>query len=363
MSVSALNIAVRQRFADFALDLEEALSLSGCLAVFGPSGAGKSTLLRLIAGFMRPQSGRISFGDICWCDTVERTFVPAHRRAVGSVFQNGRLFPHLNVEQNLLYADRRFKGEESRYSVDEIIGAFDLSPLLHRRPDTLSGGERQRAALARTLLTRPTLLLLDEPLSALDRARKAEILPYLEDLPGRFGAPVIYVSHNVDEIALIADRTLVLKAGRVEATGPTADILTAYGADAAADGIEPGAVIAACVTGHDDAYQLTHVEIGGGVVSLPINKQKRIGETVNIRITARNVAIAMTRPQGISIRNILPATVVDFSSNEASPFASITLRVGDAQLISQVTRAACAELGLAQGQSVFALVKTASFDL
>lgn len=363
MSASSLNIAVRHRFADFALVVEEALPLSGCLAIFGPSGAGKTTLLRLIAGFMRPQSGRISFGDTCWCDTEARTFLAAHRRPVGIVFQNGRLFPHLNVEQNLLYADRRYRSDEIQYMIDEIVAAFDLSPVLQRRPETLSGGERQRVALARTLLTRPKLLLLDEPLSALDRSRKAEILPYLDDLPGRFGAPVIYVSHNIDEIALIADRTLVLKAGRVEATGPTAEILTAFGVDTEAGGIEPGAVVAARVTGHDDAYQLTQVTIGGGVVSLPINKRKRIGETVNVRIAARNVAIATARPHGISIRNILPATVINVSMSEFSPFASIVLSVGEARLSSQITRAAYEELALAQGQSVYALVKTASFDL
>ena len=363
MFIDHIEIETRNAFAGFALDVKQKIPLAGCTAVFGPSGAGKSTLLRLIAGFLRPDAGRIVFGEALWCDTGAGVHVPAHRRPVGTVFQDGRLFPHLNVEQNLLYADKRADPGEATFAIGDIVAAFDLKPLLDRGPDTLSGGERQRVALARTMLTRPKLLLLDEPLSALDRGRKAEIIPYLDGLAGRFGAPVIYVSHNVDEIVRIADQTVILNSGRVEAVGATADVLNAYGVDAGAGAFEKGAVITGAVIDHDTAYRLTRVAIGDGVVSLPINERKLAGEAVNIRIDARNVAIAAAAPKDISIRNVLPATIATMTRRPDSPFVDIVLRVGDATLLSQITKAASDDLALASGQSVHALVKTASFEI
>ena len=332
------------------------------MAVFGPSGAGKSTLLRLIAGFLRPDAGRICFGETLWCDTERRIFTSPHQRRVGTVFQDGRLFPHLNVEQNLHYADRRSHMNGERYDFSDIVDAFDLSGLLPRAPDTLSGGERQRVALARTLLTRPDLLLLDEPLSALDRRRKAEIIPYLDDLAGRFGAPVIYVSHNLEEIVRLARRTAIMTAGRIDAEGPTAEVLNAYGVGPDADAFAPGAVLEAVVADHDEKRLLTHVSVGEGVLSLPINKHKPVGDAVNIRIDARNVAIATAPPTGLSIRNALPATIAAIKAEGNSPFTIVELMSSGALLRAQVTKAAVEELGLEQGQAVFALVKAASFD-
>lgn len=363
MSIDHINIDARCVFSCFSLDVNEKLPLAGCTAVFGPSGAGKSTLLRLIAGFQQPDAGRIAFGDALWCDTRAGVCVRAHRRPVGYMFQEGRLFPHLNVEQNLRYADKRSEAGAGAYGFGDIVDAFDLNALLTRRPATLSGGERQRAALARTLLTRPKLLLLDEPLSALDRRRKGEIIPYLDDLAGRFGAPVLYVSHNVDEIVRIADQTVILNAGRVEARGETADVLNAYGVLGGADASAFGAVVCGDVRSHDETYCLTHVAIGDGVISLPINKAKAPGDSVNIRIDARNVAIATTAPKDISIRNTLPATITAISPRSNSPFVDIVLRVAEAEIKAQITKAASDDLSLAQGQSVFALVKTVSFEI
>ncbi len=363
MFTDHIDMEARRAFPGFTLDIAQKIPLGGCTAIFGASGAGKSTLLRLMAGFLRPDAGRIAFGDALWCDIGAGVFTPAHRRPVGYMFQDGRLFPHLTVEQNLLYADRRSRAAGASYTVRDIIDAFDLKPLLARRPDTLSGGERQRAALARTMLTRPSLLLLDEPLSALDRGRKAEIIPYLDNLAGRFGAPVVYVSHNVDEIVRVADETVIMKSGGIEATGATADVLNAYGVEASAAAFETGAVVTGAVIGHDEDYRLTRVALGDGVVSLPINKRKSLGEAVNIRIDARNVAIATSAPSDISIRNVLPATVTSMTRPAESPFVDIVLRVGGATLQAQVTRAARDDLKLAPGQSVYALVKTASFEL
>ncbi len=363
MFIDGIDIAARRDLSGFALDVDRKIPLSGCTAIFGPSGAGKSTLLRLIAGFDRPDAGRIAFGDALWCDMSASVFTPAHQRPVGYMFQDGRLFPHLSVEKNLLYADRRSNAGDAPYTVSDIVEAFDLKPLLDRRPDTLSGGERQRAALARTMLTRPKLLLLDEPLSALDRGRKAEIMPYLDNLAGRFGVPALYVSHNVDEIVRLADETVILKAGRVEAVGATAAVLNAYGVDASTEAFDMGAVVTGVVADHDEAYHLTRVALGDGVISLPINKQKSVGEAVNIRIDARNVAIAASAPQDISIRNVLPAVITTMKRRPDSPFVDIVLRAGDATLQAQVTKAASDDLSLAPGGSVYALVKTASFEI
>lgn len=363
MSIDHLAIDARCAFSGFSLDVKQTIPLAGCTAVFGPSGAGKSTLLRLIAGFQHTDDGRIAFGDSVWSDSRAGVHVPAFRRPVGYMFQEGRLFPHLTVSQNLLYADKRSETNETSYSFGDIVDAFDLKTLRERRPATLSGGERQRVALARTLLTRPKLLLLDEPLSALDRRRKAEIIPYLDDLAGRFGAPAIYVSHNVDEIVRIADQTMILQDGRIEAQGATAEILNAYGVDMGNGAFEIGAVVAGVVHRHDKKYALTDVKIGDGVISLPINAAKAPGDAVVIRIDARNVAIAKTAPKDISIRNALAATITAISPRADSPFVDISLSVGDTALQAQITRAASDELALAPGQSVFALVKTASFEI
>ena len=225
--------------------------------------------------------------------------------------------------------------------------------------------------MARALLTRPDLLLLDEPLSALDQRRKADIAPYLEDLPARFGAPVIYVSHQLDEVLRLADTTAIMTAGRIEAVGPTADILNAYGvhnndADQWPDpwnGRVQPAILEAVVSAHNDAHLLTQVSLGDGTLSLPINKAKKIGETVLIRVDAHHVAIATKPPEGLSIRNVLPAVVSDIQRHQNDPFTDVTLKAGDHDLRAQITLASVEDLNLAPGASVFALIKSASFNL
>ncbi|MEL7485996.1 MAG: molybdenum ABC transporter ATP-binding protein [Pseudomonadota bacterium] len=360
MSDRRLQIAARRTFPDIRLDIDADWRLAKRTGLFGPSGAGKSTLLRLIAGLDRPDEGRIVFNDDVWCDTAERRFTPPHRRPVGVMFQEGRLFPHLTVEQNLLYADRRCSTDNRRFEMAEIIDAFDLQPLLARRPQTLSGGERQRAALARTLLTRPRLLLLDEPLSALDRARKAEILPYLDDLSDRFDTAVLYVSHSVDEILRFADETILLDCGRVAGFGPTADALAASDDGAAG---AASAIIAGVVTEHDARLGLTRVAVGGGDIALPLNVRLCAGDTATMRIDPRNVAIATAPPDHLSIQNALAASIADIAEQADTPFAIVTLRAGDVALRAQVTRAAVETLDLKTGGAVFALIKSASFDL
>lgn len=360
VSDNRIDINAKIAFTDFDIDISESFPLDGCTAIFGPSGAGKSTLIRLIAGLSRPDKGRIVWRDDIWCDTQTNIFIPPHQRGAGVVFQDGRLFPHLSVEKNLHYADKRSAGDASQIRFDNVVSAFDLSSLLSRDPRALSGGERQRVAIARTLLSRPKLLLLDEPLSALDRSRKAEILPYLDDISERFELPVIYVSHNIAEITRLADRTLILRDGRARAIGATAEVLNEYGAVTESD--EKFALLQGVVSAHDAAYQLTTVAIGGGEISMPMNKKQSIGDKVVIRVGARDVAISKTCPDAISIRNVLPATIAKFECGANSPFSIVTLDCSGSQISAQVTRAAINDLGLDIGQSVFALVKSASFD-
>ncbi len=366
MSEARLEIDVALRRGDFTLQLSEAWSLEGCLAVYGPSGAGKSTLLRVIAGFERPHSGRVVFDGDAWVDmrpqTRRRHVTPAHRRGVGLVFQDGRLFPHLSVEGNLRYAERRSRNGAAQPGFDDVVDAFALAPLLARAPEGLSGGERQRVALGRALLARPRLLLLDEPLSALDRARRGEILPFLDDLPSRFGIPIVYVSHNAAEVARLADRTVVLKDGRVRAAGPTAAMLNA---NAAPDDSETltGTVLEGVVVSHDPRFVVTRIDVGAGVITTPLTPRAAVGDRVRVRVAARHVALATSEPDGLSIRNRLPSTIVALTETPNSPFVQVELALADVTLRAEVTREAVDALGLAAGAAVTALIKSASLDV
>lgn len=362
MSSKSLEIDVSVSFPGFSLEVAETLPLDGATALYGPSGSGKSTLLRLIAGFLAPDRGRIALDGTVLTNIGEGLHLPAHKRRVGTVFQEGRLFPHLSVLQNLHYAERRCPDEEKSFPFEEVVDAFDLGVLFERRPASLSGGEAQRAALARTLLTRPKLLLLDEPLSALDGARKTEIFPYLEALQARFGIPVLYVSHDAGEILRMTGHALILEAGRLHSSGPTAEVLGAYGLHAGIGTPAAGAILSGQIASHDEEFLLTHIAVGDGMLSLPINRQKAPGDTVHLRIDPRNVTLATEPPDSISIRNILPAKVTDIIEQPDTPFADIMLEVSGMALRAQITRAARADLSLSPGMAVHALIKTASFE-
>ena len=221
----ALELNAQLALSDFSLDVDHAFSLSATTGVFGPSGSGKSTLLRVIAGLEAGAAGKVRFAGETWADPASGTFLPAHRRPVGIVFQDARLFPHLSVGDNLRYAVRRRRGSRVGEDFDEIVAVMNIRGLLRRDAGSLSGGERQRVALARTLLSGPRILLLDEPMASLDAGHKRELLPYLEALPARFDLPVILVSHSVSEMARLADNVVLLEHGRITATGPAEEIL------------------------------------------------------------------------------------------------------------------------------------------
>ena len=358
-----LEVDVQVAFDGFALKVEQAIPAAGVTAVFGPSGSGKTTLLRSLLGFEAGSRGRIALNGDVWLDSEAGVAVPPHRRPVGCTFQDGRLFPHLDVAGNLRYAERRSAGMSAvSITHDDVVDALNLEPLLGRRPHTLSGGERQRAALGRALLSRPRLLLLDEPLSALDRRRKAEIMPYLLALHPRFGIPTLYVSHAVDEVALLADRILVLAGGRVQAFGGTVEVLEHLDLAPLTERFQAAAVLEATVGAHDDEYRLTWLDLDGQRLSVPRIEHLAVGESARLLVRSRDVSLATERPSPTSIRNVLSGVLVALHQDESTAFAEATVDLGSHRLRARITRASAAELGLAVGSPVFALLKSVSLD-
>lgn len=357
----ALALSLRVAHPGFRLELEGELPLAGVTAIFGPSGSGKSTLLRAIAGFERRAEGRVAFGDRVWLDAAAGIDLPPHRRPAGMLFQDARLFPHLDVAGNLAYAVRR-RGRDGRFGRDAVVEALDLAPLLARSVDALSGGERKRVALARTLLSNPALLLLDEPLSGLDRGRKAEILPYLEDVTRRFGLPTLFVSHDIDEVARLADRVWVLDGGRLQTTGPTAEIVERLDLEPLTGRFEGGVLVEGRVDRHDPRLHLTFVDLHGDELTMPLLERLAPGDPVRLRIRARDVALATERPVGLSIRNVLPGRIVELVPEPETGSVEAFVALHADRLRARLTLAAVEELGLEVGSPVFALVKSVSFE-
>lgn len=361
MSGSDLKIQAEIALGDFSLVVDERVPLEGVTAVFGPSGSGKTSLLNLVAGFLRPDQGEITFAGETWTRTQPKAWVPPHRRPVGTVFQDAQLFPHLSARGNLDYAERRADAASPGHPRAKIEAAMALGPLLERAVQTLSGGEKQRVAIARTLLTRPRLLLLDEPLSALDTARKADLLPFLETLKTEFALPTLYVSHDVDEVSRIADRVMMLDEGRVIATGRTDEVLSRFGLEAGRNPYEQASVLRGRIDQDAARDGLIAVRIGDAAMWLAADIDLANGADVALKIPARDVSIALEKPTGISIQNMLAATVVDIDPTKRPAFQSVTLSVGDQTLLATVTRKAVTDLGLAPGRSVYALIKSATF--
>ena len=361
MSGSDLPLAAEIALDDFTLALDTRVPLNGVTAVFGPSGSGKTSLLNLVAGFLRPDRGEILFGETAWARARPKTWVPPHRRAVGTVFQDAQLFPHLSVSGNLDYADKRADTEAPGYPRAKIFDAMALGPLLDREVQTLSGGERQRVAIARTLLTRPRLLLLDEPLSALDGARKAELVPFLETLKTDFALPTLYVSHDVDEVSRIADRVIMLEVGRVIAEGGTEEVLSRFGLEAGRNPYEKASVLRGTLDQSAAQDDLIAVRVGEAVLWLAADIDLAQGSDVRLKIPARDVSLALEPPTGISIQNMLAATVTSIEPTKRPAFQAVSLTVGTQALLAIVTRKAVGDLDLAPGRAVYALIKSATF--
>ncbi|MDD2867845.1 molybdenum ABC transporter ATP-binding protein [Neomegalonema sp.] len=346
----------------FRLAAQGSFALSGVTTLFGPSGSGKTTLLRLIAGFEPEARGSLKLDGEEWMGR------PPHALPVGYVFQDARLFPHLSVERNLLYAWRRAPRDGSPIAWEEVVSRMDLGPLLKRRPETLSGGERQRVAIGRALLTRPRLMLMDEPLSALDRARKAAILPLIADLPRRFGIPVLYVTHAVEEALRLSEGLILMRDGEIYDSGPPLEVFARVPPAALGPEVESGAALEGRAGRYDPDYQILDVDLGGGtLLRVPVEAAPPEGAPLRLRIAAADVALARLPladlAQGdISIRNALPVRIQALEAT-GGPFVEARLALeGGGVLRARLTRLAAAEMDLKEGEAVFALVKAAALD-
>jgi molybdate transport system ATP-binding protein len=352
--MSGIHARFTMQRDSFALDAEFNAPASGVTALFGPSGSGKTTLLRCIAGLERA-AGTLDVNGTSW--QGERHFKPVHERPLGYVFQEASLFPHLSVRANLEYGMKRIASAERKVPQEQVVEWLGLSHLIARRDVAqLSGGERQRVAIGRALLTSPRLLLMDEPLSALDLASKQEILPYLERLHRELDIPVLYVSHAMDEVVRLADHLVLMEQGRVIASGALHDLLsrldlpTAHFDDA-------GVAIEATVAQQDEKYQLTRLDFAGGQLWVGRVEQP-FGAAVRARVLARDVSIATQAPHGSSINNILNARIEEIR-DEGPHKVLVRLKAGESQaLLSRITRRSRDHLGLAVGQFVCAQVKS-----
>lgn len=347
----------------FELDVEFDAPLEGITALFGPSGCGKTTTLRCVAGLER-LPGSLIVGEEVWQQTEPgASFLKPHERPIGYVFQEASLFAHLTVRDNLFYGTARAAKRRgtNQLDPDAVIGLLGLEPLLSRAPGALSGGERQRVSMGRALLCAPRLLLMDEPFSALDRLTKESLLPFIETVHKTLKVPILYVSHDISEVARLADRMVLLDRGKVVAQGPIGTMLERLDLGPATGRFEAGVVITARVAGHDEPARLTRLTLGNQTLVIP-QTQAAEGQEVRVRIRARDVALATKRPEGISIRNILAGTILDIRVEEETAFAETLVDLGGARVRARVTREAITELGLAEGLPVYALIKSISFD-
>jgi molybdate transport system ATP-binding protein len=353
--VSEIRARFRHAYPGFALDVDLTLPGRGVTALFGHSGSGKTTLLRCIAGLERATSGHLAIDGALWQD--DTTFLPTHRRPIGYVFQEASLFPHLSVQGNLDYGMRRIPTDHRPASSDfsHIIELLGIGALLDRKPERLSGGERQRVAIARALLTAPRLLLMDEPLAALDLARKNEILPYLERLHDELDIPVLYVSHAPDEVARLADHLVVMADGRAVAQGPLVDVLSRIDLPIRL-GEDTGVVLDGTVIERDENWHLARIGFAGGAVWVRDGGQP-LGHHVRVRILARDVSIAREAILATSILNTLPAQVVELADDAHPALTLVRLQVGASPIVARVTRRSACGLELKPGQAAWVQIK------
>jgi molybdate transport system ATP-binding protein len=345
------EVAIRHTRGNFTLDVAFTAASGGITALFGPSGSGKTSIVHALAGLMRPGQGRIVLEGRTVLDTKAGIFVPPEKRRIGLVFQDARLFPHMSVEKNLLFGWRR---NAKRAGADEIartVALLGLEKLLMRAPRHLSGGEKSRVALGRALLSSPDILLLDEPMASLDAARRAEILPWLERLRDIARIPIFYVSHSLDEVARLADRVVLLDAGRMTAEGSVFDLLAGLGAE------NPlGAVLEAQIAGSKDGLNILLFD-GGQLLAAAAGEA---GRRVRVRIGADDILIAREPPNAISANNILPVTIFDVRLDGAR--AEVEMRCGTARLVARITAASVHRLGLAPNVAAFAVIKSVTVE-
>jgi len=357
-----IDVQVKRRIGAFDLDATFR-SDARLTALFGRSGAGKTSLINLIGGLIRPDQGRISINGDLLVDTDRGIFLPKHRRRIGYVFQDARLFPHLSVRQNLLYGRWFARRATGGMGFDQVVAMLGVEGLLQRRPQGLSGGEKQRVAIGRALLAHPRLLLMDEPMAALDEARKAEILPVLERLRDESDTPIIYVSHAVREVARLAGTMVLMEKGRALAVGAPAALLSRLDLAGLALPMEAGSLLSGEVIGHDSAFGLTLVRTDAGVLQLG-GLSLPIGARTPVHIPSSGVLISRARLTGVSALNQLDAVVAEIGAHPANDPSERQIRLvcGGASLLARLTSKSVSELGLTPGDSVVAIVKSVSIN-
>jgi molybdate transport system ATP-binding protein len=354
-----IDVDIEQRLGAFHLVVRFQVE-APILGLFGRSGSGKTSVINAIAGITTPSRGAIRVNDVSLLDVAKGIDVPPDKRRIGYVFQDALLFPHMDVESNLLYGQRLHAPEDRFIDEARVVELLGLGALLQRRPRTLSGGERQRVAIGRALLAQPRILLMDEPLAALDIPRKTEILDYIERLRDELGIPIVYVSHSVTEIARLADTVVVLSDGKCLAVGGVDEVMGRLDLKPVTERYEAGSVVDTHVAAHDAHDQLTTLAFEGGELIVP-QIDAAVGERVRTRIRARDVSLAIRKPTEISMLNVLPAQVTTVREM-TGPVVDVQLAVGGATLVARITRRSFQQLGIRRGQPLYALVKAVSFD-
>ena len=353
-----LKVRVVKRRDGFTLDANFEAPTPGVVALFGRSGCGKTTMIDIISGLLGAEEARIELDGRVLQDTRTAVWVPPEQRRIGYVFQDGRLFPHLSVVGNLRYGLKRAQATPQTIGFDQIVALLGLEALLHKRAYQLSGGERQRVSLGRALLSQPAMLLLDEPLAALDAARREEVLPYLERLRDNLSIPMVYVSHQFDEVLQLATHVVLLDAGRVVAQGSLNEVSLVPALRHIVGPDSVGAVLDGIVTRVDVSAGMAELRVGKGMLTVGV-KGVGVGEHARVQLLARDIILATEAPRGLSVRNELRGAVVEMADDEENTIL-VTVDVGGANVLSRVTRGAVESLGLRVGLPVWVLVKAVS---
>jgi molybdate transport system ATP-binding protein len=355
--MSMIEVRLQLKYSGFALDVDLQLPGRGVTALYGHSGSGKTTCLRCIAGLERAEEGFVRINDEVWQDSRRGLFVPPHKRALGYVFQEASLFPHLSVLANLEFGLKRIPRQQRRVELDQATELLGIGHLLDRHPQHLSGGERQRVGIARALLTSPSLLLMDEPLAALDSKRKSEILPYLERLHDELEIPVLYVSHAQDEVARLADHIVLLSDGKALASGPIGETLARLDLPMAL-GDDAGVVINGTVSAYDEHYQLLTLQLPASQLQMRVaHAPLALGKPLRFKIQARDVSLSRQAEEHSSILNRLPVTVTQEIPADNAAHVLVSLDAAGTPLLARITRYSRDQLQLHPGQTLWAQIK------
>lgn len=356
----SIDIQIQHALADFDLEVDFSVVGDAVTALFGPSGAGKSTIINIIAGLQKPDHGKITINDVVVEDSDRKVSVAPRKRNIGYVFQQPRLFPHLTVEKNLLFGWRRAGKRASEKDIAKLISLLGIESLVKRKTGALSGGEKQRVSLGRALLSNPQLLLLDEPLAALDHKRRDEILPFIERIRHEQHIPILYVSHSIDEVTRIADHIHILNQGKLAASGSIAEVFSRIDLYPITGRFEAGAIIDGKIVNHLEAHCLTHIAFGNQQLTVP-RIAADIGETIRLRVRSRDIIVTLVEPREISANNVLTGKILDIRT-DPGPYADLQLDCGGTRLIARITRHSADRLKLTVGTNVFAVIKSVTID-